>query len=177
MSGNNIQTDTISELRIIPEKASRRVTPGESSWRTPRSLDPKVAARPGLPASDTPILVVTGSDNRFGGYYAEILRAEGLNLFTVTDVDDLSSEKLTSTDVVILTVPRVDSEKIHQLATWVNAGGNLIAMRPEGDLLPLLGLGTAGNPSSTVARCSIAARSLDEVVQETFTASRASQSI
>ncbi len=89
---------------------------------------------------------MTGSGNKFGSYYAEILRAEGLNLFTVTDVDGLSPEQLASTDVVILTVPRLDSAKVHQLATWVSAGGNLIAMRPEGDLLPLLGIGTAGHP-------------------------------
>ena len=33
-----------------------------------------------------PILVITNSASPFSGYYAEILRAEGLNEFTVTDI-------------------------------------------------------------------------------------------
>ena len=37
------------------------------------------------PGPGGPVLVVTDRRDPFGGYYAEILRAEGLNEFAVTD--------------------------------------------------------------------------------------------
>lgn len=146
ITSDDTPTDSINELRIAREESQ----PPRDTWRVKLAdasiSGSKVATRPNLPPSDTPILVVTGSGNTFGNYYAEILRAEGLNLLTVTDVDGLTPERLASTDMVILTVPRLASEKVHQLATWVSAGGNLIAIKPEGDLLPLLGIGSIGAP-------------------------------
>ena len=35
-----------------------------------------------------PILVIANAANPFGRYYAEILRAEGLNAFAVADISD-----------------------------------------------------------------------------------------
>ena len=48
-----------------------------------------------------PILVITSSSN-FGKYYAEILRTEGLNEFTVSDIGTVTPTMLNSYDVVIL---------------------------------------------------------------------------
>ena len=49
-----------------------------------------------------PILVVAAAANPFGRYYAEILRNEGLNEFTVTDITNVAAEVLAGYDVVIL---------------------------------------------------------------------------
>ena len=49
-----------------------------------------------------PILVVTDPGDRFGAYYAEILAAEGLNEFAVTDVSQLTEQTLAQHQVVVL---------------------------------------------------------------------------
>ena len=41
-----------------------------------------------------PLLVITSSSNPFTNYYAEILRAEGLNLFAVSDISTLTMTAL-----------------------------------------------------------------------------------
>ena len=90
-----------------------------------------------------PILVVTGSTpgDAFGSYYAEILRAEGLNEFAVTDKANLSAATLSAYQVVLLAQTSVTDAQASLLTTWVQNGGNLIAMRPDSRLAPLLGLG------------------------------------
>ena len=49
-----------------------------------------------------PILVVTDPGDPFGRYYAEILRAEGLNRFAVTTKAGLSAATLAGYQVVLL---------------------------------------------------------------------------
>ena len=49
-----------------------------------------------------PILVITSSANRFTRYFAEILRAEGLNAFSVVDIGAVTPAMLSNYDVVIL---------------------------------------------------------------------------
>jgi hypothetical protein len=93
--------------------------------------------------SGGPVLVVTGAD-RFGDYYAEILRAEGLNEFAVANVGSLSPALLSGYQVVVLAPTGVTPDQVAALTGWVNAGGNLIAMRPGNELAPLLGLGPDG---------------------------------
>jgi hypothetical protein len=87
-----------------------------------------------------PILVVAG--DALGRYYAEILRAEGLNAFAVTDAGSVGAESLAAYQVVILAdgSPLSDAQ-VGALARWVQSGGNLIAMRPAANVAPLLGLG------------------------------------
>jgi hypothetical protein len=91
------------------------------------------------------VLVVTGPDlansnEAFGSYYAEILRAEGLNEFAVTDKSALSAATLAGYQVVLLASTSVTDAQVAVLTDWVQAGGNLIAMRPDGRLASLLGL-------------------------------------
>jgi hypothetical protein len=87
-----------------------------------------------------PILVVAG--DAFGRYYAEILRAEGLNAFAVTDAGSVGAESLAAYQVVILADGAALSDaQVGALDQWVHAGGNLIAMRPAANVAPLLGLG------------------------------------
>ena len=90
------------------------------------------------------MLVVSDSANAFGSYYAEILRAEGLNEFAVRDVDSLTPALLSAYQVVVLSDTAVTSAQVSALTSWVNDGGNLIAMRPRQALAPLLGLGGDG---------------------------------
>jgi hypothetical protein len=91
-----------------------------------------------------PILVVSGDSNQFGRYYAEILRNEGLNEFDVTDLSNVTQPMLDSHDVVVLGETPLTPAQATQLSDWVQAGGNLIAMRPDDDLAGLLGLTDSG---------------------------------
>ena len=85
---------------------------------------------------------MTNSGDRFGSYHAEILSAEGLNEFAVTDVSQLNAQNLANYDVVVLARTAVSQAQLTALTNWVQAGGNLIAMRPEPQLAGLLGLGS-----------------------------------
>jgi hypothetical protein len=90
-----------------------------------------------------PILVVTKPDDPFGDYYAEILRAEGLNEFALTNATALTAETLAQHQVVVLAAnDALTSAQADLLTQWVSDGGKLIAMRPSTRLASLLGLGS-----------------------------------
>ena len=89
-----------------------------------------------------PILVVTDPADPFGTYYAEILRAEGLNEFAVTSEASLSAATLSGYQVVLLAKTSLTDAQASLLDSWVQGGGNLIAMRPDARLAGLLGLGS-----------------------------------
>lgn len=91
-------------------------------------------------ASAPPILVITSPANPFTSYYSEILRAEGLSLFTTLNISALTPAVLASTDVAILGEMPLTPAQVTLLGNWVAGGGNLIAMRPDQDLAKLLGL-------------------------------------
>jgi Concanavalin A-like lectin/glucanases superfamily/Bacterial Ig-like domain/Bacterial Ig domain len=91
-------------------------------------------------ASPPPILVVTSQANPFSSYLDEILRAEGVDAFTTVDESLLSPSLLSGFDVVLLGDISVSAADVSMLTAWVNAGGNLIAMRPDKQLAGLLGL-------------------------------------
>ena len=98
------------------------------------------AAPPPTNGPGGPILVVSVAGNPFSVYYAEILRAEGLNAFTVADVGAVTSAVLANYDVVILGEVPLTAAQVTMFSDWVTAGGNLIAMRPDKKLASLLGL-------------------------------------
>ncbi len=87
-----------------------------------------------------PILVVGSTSNPFGRYSAEIMRAEGLNEFATTDIGAVNATMLNSYDVVVLGQMPLTAAQVTMFTTWVNAGGNLIAYRPDAQLASLLGL-------------------------------------
>ncbi len=95
-----------------------------------------------------PILVIGKASNPFTRYYAEILRAEGLTQFTVKDVSTVTAATLASYDVAILGEMSLTSTQASMLNTWVNGGGDLVAMRPDKQLAGLLGLTDAGTTLS-----------------------------
>jgi hypothetical protein len=104
------------------------------------------AGAPPVPADSGPggpILVITDNNysaNPFGRFYAEILLNEGLNEFTVTDISLVSAERLAAYDVVILSEMDLSAGQVSMFSDWVNAGGNLVAMRPDKQLAEFLGL-------------------------------------
>ncbi len=87
-----------------------------------------------------PILVVSSAANPFSRYFAEILRAEGLNEFTAMDISLVTPAVLNNYDVVILGEMPIDSTQATMFSDWTNAGGTFIAMRPDTDLDTLLGI-------------------------------------
>jgi fibronectin type 3 domain-containing protein len=95
-------------------------------------------------ASPPQVLVVSSASNPFGSYTGEILRNEGLDAFTTLDSSLVSASALASFDVVVLGQATLTASQVTALSNWVNAGGNLIAMRPDKQLAGLLGLTDAG---------------------------------
>src|SRR5262249_7112255 len=87
-----------------------------------------------------PILVLTSASNPFSSYLTEILRGEGMNEFTALDVSYLSASLLGNYQVVLLGNVALSSSQAGVITSWVQGGGNLIAMRPDKDLTSLLGL-------------------------------------
>jgi len=87
-----------------------------------------------------PILVIGSAADPFGRYMAEILRTEGLNSFGVVDLDEVDEPLLAAHRVVVLGHMALSPEQVAQLSDFVTAGGQLIAIRPDPQLAPLLGL-------------------------------------
>ena len=95
-----------------------------------------------------PVLIIAVPSNPFSRYYAEILRTEGLNSFSVADIASVSAGTLDSYDVVILGEMPLTSSQVAMFSDWVNAGGHLIAMRPDKQLAGLLGITDMGSTLS-----------------------------
>ncbi len=92
-----------------------------------------------------PILIVANSGYPFSRYYTEILRAEGFNAYTLTDISNVTSALLANYDAVILGEMPLTSAQVTLFNNWVNNGANLIAMRPDKQLASLLGLSDASS--------------------------------
>ncbi len=96
-----------------------------------------------------PVLVIHSSSNPFSLYTAEILRAEGLNEFAVMDISLVTATVLNNYDVVVLGEITVTNAQVTTFTTWVNAGGVLIAFRPNNtNLRSLLGITSLGTTLS-----------------------------
>ena len=99
-----------------------------------------------------PVLVVTDPADPFGQYYAEILRAEGLNEFG-PNVGPLNAQTLAGLPGRRARADDSPPPQAPTLTTWVSGGGNLIAMRPDAELAGLLGLGATSGDSRQRATC------------------------
>lgn len=103
-----------------------------------------------------PILVVTPStSDEFRNYVPEIMRGEGLNDFAAASVNSLSPALLASYDVVVLSRTPLSDAQAAMLSNWVNAGGSLIAMRPDTRLAALLGISPLGGATSDDANLTV----------------------
>ncbi len=114
----------------------------DSSWSFTTAAPP---APPPDEGPGGPILVISTGSNPFSRYYAEILRAEGLNAFKVTDLANVTPALLGAYDVAILGEAGLSAAQVTTLSNWVQQGGNLIAMRPDPQLSSLLGLTATAN--------------------------------
>src|SRR3954462_2038720 len=101
----------------------------------------------GQASASNPILVITKSTRPFTNYLPEILKAEGMNGFDVSDISLVTATKLSGYDVAILGEMSLSTSQVNMFSTWVNGGGNLIAMRPDAQMKTLLGL---SGPSGTM---------------------------
>lgn len=93
-----------------------------------------------------PVLIVGGEDNPFSAYYPEILKAEGLNLFTAMPAQALTAEALADRQVVLLASSLLSPAAVVTLEEWVRGGGLLVAMRPRGQVLELMGVRRTRTP-------------------------------
>jgi hypothetical protein len=91
------------------------------------------------------VLLVASTANPFGLYLGEILRNEGVNAFNTIDVSFVTPALLSRFDVVVLGEMPLTPVQATMLAGWVEAGGNLVAMRPDPQLAGLLGLTSLGS--------------------------------
>lgn len=113
------------------------------SFTTGSQLSTNPAAGPG-----GPILVITSSGNHYSDYYAEMLRTEGLNYFDVKDIQDVTASTLGGYSQAILGQTALSQSQADMFTSWVQDGGDLIAMRPDSKLADLLGLTTSGTTRS-----------------------------
>ncbi|MCF4102194.1 DUF4082 domain-containing protein [Gillisia sp. M10.2A] len=95
-----------------------------------------------------PILVITSATNPFSTYLSEILLAEGLNEFITSDISTITSNMLDLYDVILIgEIPVTDAQAL-LLGNWVDAGGTIIAFKPDTRLAPYVGLTAVGGSLS-----------------------------
>jgi hypothetical protein len=118
----------------------------EQPPRTNCSADQTLTTTGGNPGQG-PILVVTSATDPFSRYLTEILRAEGLNEFEQA-AGPVTASMLSAKEVVVLGSRALSDAEVSLLTSWVQGGGNLIAMRPDKKLAGLLGVSDAGGTRS-----------------------------
>src|SRR5919198_907552 len=119
--------------------SSFKATPAASGFSAPikqvvaGDKDLVIAGAAGLPQANTntPVLVVTTDSNQFSKYYSEILKAEGLNAFQTADIGTVNAAALANYDTVLLGEVSLTLTQVTTFTDWVNAGGNLIAIKPH----------------------------------------------
>jgi len=101
-------------------------------------------------STPAPILIVTNSSasNPFDTYLPEILRAEGLNQFAVKDLSSVQATDLSNATVVVLAETPLTATQANLFSNYVAGGGRLIAMKPDNQLAPVLGLSPVGSTTT-----------------------------
>lgn len=100
----------------------------------------EVVAPPAAPAPGGPILVIRGAANPWSDFLPEILRAEGFASFEVADLGQVDRAVLDRFALAVLGALPLSDEEADLLSDWVEAGGLLVALRPDARLEQLLGL-------------------------------------
>ncbi len=92
-----------------------------------------------------PILVLA-TENEFGTYAGELLRAEGFNEYDIISFADnkLTESYLGHYDIILLALTDIDKDLTESLKNYVLEGGNLIAIRPDTSLSGLFGITPVG---------------------------------
>ena len=123
------------EVSGARDGSSNTMSPVSWSFQTSAPPPPGVEDGPG-----GPLAVVTSAGNPSSSYLSEILRAEGLNEFANVRVSTLNATTLAPYAVVVLGDVAITDSQVTALTDWVNAGGNLVAMRPDSRLHGLAGI-------------------------------------
>jgi len=89
-----------------------------------------------------PILLITNQDseNHFGIYLTEILRAEGVNCFHTADLSTLQPASLGKYDIVVLAETLLNDKQAEIFEGYVARGGKLVSMKPDDRLVSVFGL-------------------------------------
>ena len=90
------------------------------------------------------LVVNSAAPNPYGGYLAEILRAEGVSAFQSAEISALNSAALAGMRLVILAETPLTSAQAAVLNGYVANGGRLVAMRPDAQIASSLGLTPTG---------------------------------
>lgn len=92
-----------------------------------------------------PILVLA-AEKSYAPYTGEILKTEGFNEFQIQSFGDakVTLKWLKKFDVVILTCMNLTDQQAGMLTNYVQAGGNLVAFKPDKKLNNILGIEDAG---------------------------------
>ena len=126
------------------DASGNAMAPTSWTFQTSAPPPPPIDAGPG-----GPLAVVTSDANKSSSYLTEIMRAEGLNEFANLKNTNLSAATLAAYDVVVLGDVAITDAQVTALTDWVNAGGNLVILKPDPRLLGLAGLtaqaGTVAN--------------------------------
>ena len=123
------------EVSGARDSSGNTMAPVSWSFQTAGEPPPGPADGPG-----GPIAVVTSNANPSSAYLAEILRAEGLNEFANLRVNALDAAALAPYSVVVLGDVAITDAQVAALGSWVDAGGNLVALRPDSRLHALAGV-------------------------------------
>lgn len=103
-----------------------------------------VEAAPTLSDGAGGSIILVAREGTRDSYLAEILRAEGFTGFDTVTPDEVSTDLLANHAVVILGAMSSTGPHLSDLVSWVLGGGELITMRPEGQLAALAGLNSTG---------------------------------
>ncbi len=109
----------------------------DDSENLPPTQSPYVTDPSWSTTTPAPILLAINerSDNPFGAYLAEILRAEGLNCFRTIRLSALDAATLGTFAIVLLSDGVLTRAESEMFSAYVAGGGKLIAMRPEASAL------------------------------------------
>ncbi len=142
--GSALANSTVYTVNVTGAQDLAGNTMQPVSWQ----FTTAAATPPPPPPPGGPVLLVTSTSNPFTSYLSEILRTEGFNEFSAIDVSQLSASTLAGEDTVVLGQVGLTAAQVSALTTFVNGGGNLIAMRPDAQLSGLLGITKTTNTLS-----------------------------
>jgi hypothetical protein len=126
----------------LPTLEAQAKSPGLTS----NQVAPAIAAAPLNAPSDSPVLLVYNdsyTSNKFGRFLGEIMKAEGFNLFDTAQLGTTTTGQLSGYDTVVLAETSLTSGQTSMFQSYVQNGGNLIAMRPDAQLNSVFGLGSS----------------------------------
>ncbi|HSX06719.1 MAG TPA: DUF4082 domain-containing protein [Candidatus Saccharimonadia bacterium] len=132
-----INSTTGTDYAVDVDFTTNYVAPTVPAQQTPRS---------GVRGSGS-VLVLTDPNNHFSDdYCSAILQTKGISC-AATDTGNLTAASVLTPyhKLILADGAQLTSAQVSLVNTWVNGGGNFIAMRPADNLDSLLGIGAYAN--------------------------------